>query len=111
MAQLRHDYSAFSQRNTEVLIVGPDGPNAFKRHWQQEKMAAVGLADIKSRIGDLYYQEVNLLKLGRMPAQFLIDPMGIVRFAHYGRSMSDIPDNQSVLTLLDQLQKEAPTTS
>ena len=68
-------------------------------------MPAVGLADVKSRVANLYYQEVNLLKLGRMPAQFLIDPVGIIRYVHYAKSMSDIPSNRSMLDLLDQFQK------
>jgi peroxiredoxin len=106
MAQLCHDYDSFSQRNTEVLILGPDGPEAYKRHWQQENMPAVGLADVKSRIANLYYQEVNLFKLGRMPAQFIIDPHGIIRDAYYGNSMSDIPSNQAIFDLLDQMQNQ-----
>jgi peroxiredoxin len=105
MAQLCHDYPLFTQLNTEILILGPDGPNAYKRHWEQEKMPAVGLADGKSKIANLYYQEVNLLKLGRMPAQFIIDPNGIIRYAHYGSSMSDIPSNESMLELLAMFQK------
>ena len=105
MAQLCLDYPQFVQCNTEVLSLGPDDPNAYKRHWQQENMPAVGLADVKSLTANLYYQEVNLLKLGRMPAQFIIDPNGIIRYAHYGSSMSDIPDNQAMFDLLDEFQK------
>jgi peroxiredoxin Q/BCP len=108
MAQLCQDYDLFAQRNTEILILGPDGPQAYKRHWEQEKMPAVGLADVKSRVADLYYQEVNLIKLGRMPAQFIVDPQGTVRYAYYGRSMSDIPSNASMLEMLDYLQKPDP---
>ena len=105
MAQLCRDYDLFAQRRTEVLILGPDNPDAYKRHWQQEKMPAVGLSDQKSRVAGLYYQEVNLLKLGRMPAQFIIDPQGIIRYAYYGSSMSDIPSNESMLERLDQMQQ------
>jgi peroxiredoxin Q/BCP len=49
-------------------------------------------------------QEVNLFKLGRMPAQVLIDKEGTVRFAHYGHSMTDIPPNQEILGLLDEME-------
>jgi peroxiredoxin len=52
-------------------------------------------------VADQYYQEVNLFKLGRMPALFVIDQTGLIRYAHYGDSMSDIPTNQEVLELLD----------
>ena len=65
------------------------------------------MADIKSKIADRFCQEVNILKFGRMPAMFIIDLQGIIRFSHYGNSMSDIPPNTEILELLDELNKEA----
>lgn len=103
MAQLRQDYDLFHQRGAEIIALGPDGPNAFKRYWESEQIPFIGLPDIKSRISDIYYQEVNLLKLGRMPAIFVIDRQGMIRYAHYGDSMKDIPPNQEILDILDQL--------
>ncbi len=49
---------------------------------------------------------MNLFKLGRMPAQILIDREGMVRFIHYGHDMQDIPASDELLTLLDQLNQE-----
>jgi len=57
-------------------------------------------------VADRYYQEVNLFKLGRMPALFVIDGQGLVRYSHYGDSMSDIPANQDVLAVIDQIMQE-----
>jgi len=85
------------------MALGPDGPNAFKRYWESEQIPFIGLPDIKSKVSDTYYQEVNLFKLGRMPAIFVIDRQGMIRFAHYGDSMKDIPPNQVILDVLDQL--------
>ena len=48
-------------------------------------------------------QEVNLFKLGRMPAQVIVDKDGVARFVHYGKAMSDIPENEELLGLLDEL--------
>ncbi len=103
MAQLRQDYDLFQQRGAEIIALGPDGPNAFKRYWESEQIPFIGLPDIKSNVSDTYYQEVNLLKLGRMPAIFVIDQQGMIRYAHYGDSMKDIPPNQVILDVLDQL--------
>lgn len=69
-------------------------------------MPFIGMADIRSQVADRYYQEVNLFKLGRMPALFVIDGHGLVRYSHYGDSMSDIPANRDVLMVIDQIQKE-----
>lgn len=106
MAQLRQDYEEFIQRNAVIVVLGPDGPNAFLRYWQENELPFIGLADIKSRVADLFYQEVNLLKLGRMPALLIIDTKGKIRFVHYGKSMSDIPTNEEVLMILDSINKE-----
>ena len=41
-----------------------------------------------------------------MSAQVIVDRHGTVRFVHYGLLMSDIPDNDEILDLLDQLNRE-----
>jgi peroxiredoxin Q/BCP len=103
MAQLRHDYSQFVARDIEVVVVGPEDAPAFAEYWKNESLPFVGLPDPKSSVLRLYGQEVNLFKLGRMPAQVLIDKAGVARFVHYGHSMSDIPENQEILALGDEI--------
>ena len=106
MAQLRHDYEKFKTLGAEIITLGPDGPRAFKRYWEENDMPYIGCADIRSKVGDMYYQEVNLLKLGRMPAIFIIDLEGMIRFAHYGDSMSDIPDNALILSEIQKIKNQ-----
>ncbi len=103
MAQLRQDYQEFASRKAQVLVVGPENAEAFKAYWQEHDLPYIGLPDPKASVLKLYGQEVNLFKLGRMPAQVIADRSGTVRFVHYGHSMSDIPENAEVLALLDQL--------
>jgi peroxiredoxin len=103
MAQLRHDRVEFEKRSAVVLIVGADGPNAFRRYWEENDIPFVGLADLRSRVAELYAQEVNLFKFGRMPAMFVIDLDGRIHYAHYGQSMSDIPPNQRIFEALDEI--------
>ena len=54
-------------------------------------------------MANTYRQEVNLFKMGRMPLSCVIDAKGYVRFAHYGQSMSDIPANEELLDVIDEL--------
>ena len=103
MAQLRHDYSEFVARDTVVVVVGPEDAHAFADYWQKESLPFVGLPDPKHSVLKLYGQEVKLFKLGRMPAQVLIDKAGVARFAHYGHDMSDIPENAEILALVDEV--------
>ncbi len=103
MAQLRQDHAQFVKRQAEILVVGPEGPAAFANYWKAHDLPFTGLPDPKASVLKLYGQEVNLFKLGRMPAQVIIDRSGMARFVHYGHSMSDIPENSELLSLLDEL--------
>jgi peroxiredoxin len=103
MAQLRQDYPQFVARDIEVVVVGPEDARAFSDYWRKESLPFIGLPDPKASVLKLYGQEVNLFKLGRMPAQVLIDKAGVARFVHYGHSMSDIPKNEEILALGDEI--------
>ena len=107
MAQLRHDYPEFVARDVEVVVVGPEDASAFGDYWGKESLPFVGLPDAQHSVLKLYGQQVNLFKLGRMPAQVLIDKAGVARFVRYGHSMSDIPENEEILALADELNAAA----
>lgn len=100
---MQGDLEAFTARDAEILAIGPDGPNAYRRYWDSEKLTLIGLPDPKHTVANLYNQEVNLLKLGRMPALLVVDKEGAIRYEHYGDSMKDIPENSILLDLLDSL--------
>ena len=102
MAQLRQDYKKLVKLDTEVVVIGPEKADAFKNYWEKEKLPFIGLPDPEHKVLKLYGQEVNLFKLGRMPAQMLIDQSGKVRFVHYGHSMADIPLNAVIMNLIEQ---------
>lgn len=69
-------------------------------------MLGVGLADVGSKVAGLYDQEVSLFKFGRMPAMMVIDRKGLIRYRHYGQSMSDIPGNSEIFAVIDQVNLE-----
>jgi len=106
MAQLRQDYQEFVDRGAEIIAVGPDDAEAFRSYWEKEGLPFIGLPDPEHSVLKTYGQEVKLFKLGRMPAQVLVDRSGIARYIHYGHSMSDIPTNKELLDLLDELNRE-----
>jgi peroxiredoxin len=111
MAQLRQDHLEFEKRQTKVVVVGPEDAQAFEAYWRENDLPFVGLPDPQARVLRLYGQEVNLFKLGRMPAQVIVDKAGVARFVHYGHSMSDIPENREVMELLDQLEAEGKSVA
>lgn len=106
MAQLRQDYSQLVEQNTEVVVVGPEGPKQFAEYFEENDLPFTGLPDPEHSVLKRYGQEVNLFKMGRMPAMAIIDQEGVVRFVHYGKSMSDIPENDEVLRKIKKINQE-----
>ncbi len=107
MAQLRRDYQKFVAAGAEILVLGPELAFAFRSYFEAEHLPFIGLPDPNHTVLKLYGQEVNLFKLGRMPAQVIVDQNGIVRFVHYGHTMSDIPQNEEILQALDSINHQA----
>ncbi len=103
MARLRDEYESFTKRGGDVLAVGPDSATAFRIYWHEQKIPFVGLPDPGHQVAMRYKQEVNLFKLGRMPLVTVVDAGGLIRYAHYGASMSDIPSNAELLDVIDRL--------
>jgi len=103
MAQLRDNHNEFVELDTVILVIGPENGKSFQVYWAKNKLPFIGIPDPKHKVLKLYGQEVNLFKLGRMPAMVIVDKSGLARFVHYGHAMSDIPSNQDVLQTLRSL--------
>ena len=106
MAQLRQDFQKFNDENTVILVVGPENSDVFANYWAKNDLPFIGLPDPKHTVLKLYGQQIKIFKFGRMPAMVIVDRQGIVRFVHYGHSMSDIPENSDVLETLKSLNQE-----
>jgi peroxiredoxin len=107
MAQLRQDYKQFQAAGAEVIVVGPDGRLEFEEYWQEKDLPFLGIPDPEHLVLDRYGQEFKLLRMGRMPAQAVIDQEGVLRYIHYGNAMTDIPSSDEMLAVLEKLQVEA----
>jgi hypothetical protein len=59
-------------------------------YWLEHDLPFIRLVDHKASVLKLARQEVNLLKLGCMPAQVIVVKIGIVHFVHIGHEKSDI---------------------
>jgi peroxiredoxin len=104
MAQLRREYDEFVKRGAQIVVIGPEDASAFASYWQENDLPFVGLPDPRHSVLKQFGQEINLFKLGRMPAQVVVDRAGVARFIHYGHSMEDIPANAEILEVLDSLE-------
>ena len=100
---MRLDQKEFTANDTVILAIGPDDPETFRSYWSKENIAFLGLPDPEHSVLKLYGQQVNLFKLGRQPAQMIIDKKGIIRYVHYGHSMKDIPPNEDMIRLINEI--------
>ena len=105
MAQLRQDYQKFVEQQAQIIVVGPDDASAFQEYFSQHRLPFIGLPDPSASVLKLYGQQVSLFRLGRMPAQVIVDREGTARFVHYGHTMADIPENSELLEILEGLNQ------
>lgn len=103
---MRQDHRKFVERQAEIIVLGPEGPRKFRDYWEENDLPFTGVPDPKHSVLKLYGQQIKLFKMGRMPAQLIVDKQSRVRYVHYGDSMSDIPENEELLGMLDQLIEE-----
>jgi len=103
LARLRDGYDELKARDAEILAIGPDTHKKFFSYWQEHHIPYPGLPDPEKRVSKIYKQEVNLFKLGRMPLNAVVDREGYIRFIHYGYSMSDIPDNETLWQVIEEI--------
>ena len=76
MAQLRLDHDQFVRRGAQIIVIGAEGAAAFARYWEENRLPFLGLPDPNHSVLKLYGQQVNLFRLGRMPAQVVVDRAG-----------------------------------
>ena len=104
---MRDSYLDFVKRGAEIVAVGPNEKDVFKNYWVENKIPYIGLPDSERAVSRLYRQEVNTLKLGRMPLNCVIDRDGRIRYIHHGSNMTDIPDNETFISVIDQLNESS----
>ena len=103
---MRPDIDQFIERDTALLVSGPENAQKFAKYFAENDLPFLGLPDPNLTVLKQYGQEIKLFKFGRMPAQVLVDKQRIDRFVHYGKSMSDIPATDEVVALLEEINTE-----
>lgn len=101
---MKKDIKKFSDRKAQIVVIAPHGTEKVKTYWESEKFPFIGIPDPDGRLGKLYGQEWNLIKLGRMPALFIIDQKGYIAFSQYSKNMSDIAKNNDLFNVIDGLK-------
>ncbi len=83
---MKKDIKQFTDRKAKIVVIVPHGTEKVKTYWEKENIPYVGIPDPDGKIGKLYCQEWSLIKLGRMPAMFIIDQKGAIASAQYANN-------------------------
>ena len=103
LGSLAANYEKYQELNTELYAITADNQeNAQKLETKYAKGKFPVYFDEAGDTVKLLKQEWKVLKLGRMPGLLIIDKKGIIQFAYYSDSMSDIPKNE---VLFEEIKK------
>lgn len=101
---MRQDYAKFVDRNAEIIAISPDSAEKLRDHWNKEQIPYPGIPDPDKQILGELGQEFKLLKFGRMPGVIIVDSKGAIQHSHYGNNAGDIPETDTLLALIDELE-------
>ena len=86
-------------------MIGQETPEDFTDIWESKSLSYLGLPDDDGQVSELYQQEYKPEEYGLMPAVFIIDPDGIIQYIHFGASMDDIPANEDLFQVLEEISE------
>jgi peroxiredoxin len=93
---MRDSFTKFKASGVSVVAVSQDDAEDVNEYWNENNIPFVCIPDPEGKIKTLYNQQS---KMGPLPAVFLIDKGGMIRMAHYGEDMKDIPTAAELLQL------------
>jgi peroxiredoxin Q/BCP len=100
---LRDEIDRFTQAGARVVTVAPDSREGVAKFVRDNDYPFPLLADTDHAVFDAYDVANKMASLGQRPALFVIDRGGVVRFDSVGTQQWQIPTNDNVLTVVEQL--------
>ncbi len=118
ITNLARDYPKFQEVNTEIIAISTDIPEKAVKTQKKSHSLFPILLDEKGKVVQLYnvlvekreWKDIPALIHGKkagtyaMPAVFIVDPQGVLRYSYIGRSYTDRPSNEDLLKTLKELQ-------
>jgi peroxiredoxin Q/BCP len=101
---LSDNIERFQDFNTKLYAILPDNAESAKNFEASFAKKFPIYYDPKKKVNKMLKQEVKPFKLGRMPALIIIDKNGIIKYAYYSDSMDDIPSNDAIFEVLNNLK-------
>lgn len=98
------DYPQFTALDTQILALTHDDLENAKVYFSKNHLPFPGLVDTDHKIYDQYDVASKTLALGQRPGLFIVDKESIVQYAYVGYQQWEIPPNQQVLKILQEIQ-------
>ncbi len=95
MVRLHQEKDYLKSKNINMVVIVPEDEKKLLKYLNNTSINLNFVSDSNHEIANKYNQEVNIFKLGRMPAQIVLDKKLKVIFEHHASSMKDIiPESQ-----------------
>ena len=102
---LAKDFDKFNELNTEIYAILPDKLEKARLFESEFAVRYPIYYDDKKKVNKMLKQEIKPSKFGRMPVLLILDKQGIIRYAYYSDSMDDIPKNEEIFNVIENLNK------
>jgi peroxiredoxin len=100
---LRDDIEKFDAARARVVAIAPEDADGVARFVDNNPYPFSLLADEDHAVFDAYDVVSTMMSLGQRPALFVIDRDGIVQFDSIGTQQWQIPTNDNVLAVVNEL--------
>lgn len=100
MMQLHQNSKAMADKKIKVVVVVPENEKGLDKYLADNHLNLTFVPDPKHQIADKYQQQVKILRLGRMPAQVVLDTALNKVYQHFAKSMSDIIEEDEIFSTL-----------
>lgn len=89
--ELRDQYAALRAAGIQVVVIGPDRPNALRAYLEKEHLPFEAIADPSQHVLKALGQQYRWYMMGVLPAMLAIAPSGEVVWQHYATGPQDLP--------------------
>ncbi len=107
MVQLHQDIQKFEALKIKVVVVCPENMVRVEKFAAKQPLELDLVADPQHAIADRFKQQVKIFKLGRMPAQIILDKDDKRVFEHYASSMTNIIENNVILSAIKKAKSSS----
>jgi len=108
---MQKELNKFTALGSKIVVVIRNNAKNVNDFWKKNKLQYIGIPDKDKKLGKLYRQQWKLIKLGLMPAMFVINQQGKISYSYYSNNMKDIPENKTIFEVLKNLKSKATNTA